>query len=100
MPLINCEINLILTWSENCVISSATGATKFAITNTKPYVPVVTLSTEDNVKILKQLGSGFKRSINWNKYQSKLTEQARNRYFDYLIDPSFQGINRIFFFIV
>ena len=48
MPLISCKINLILTWSENCVISSAAGKTKFAITDTKPYVPVVTLSTQDN----------------------------------------------------
>ena len=86
MPLINFEINRILTWSENCVISSVTRATKFAITDTKLYVPVVTLSTE----------SGFKRTINQNKYQSKLTEQAQNRYLDYLIDPSFQGVNRRF----
>ena len=52
MPLINCEINLILTWSENCVISSATGATAFKITYTKLYVPVVTLSTQDNENLL------------------------------------------------
>ena len=55
---INCEINLILTWSENCVISSATGATKFAITVKKLYVPIVTLST--HIKLLKQLELGFK----------------------------------------
>ena len=55
---INCEINLILTWSENCVISSATGATKFAITDKKLYVPIVTLST--HIKLLKQLELGFK----------------------------------------
>ena len=55
MPLINCEVELILTWSKNCVISSATGETKFAITKTKLYVPVVTLSTEDNTKLLQQL---------------------------------------------
>ena len=55
MPLINCQINLILTWSENCVISSATGAIKFAITDTKLSVFVATLSTQDNVKLLKQL---------------------------------------------
>ena len=71
MPLINCEISLDLTWSENCVISSATGKTKFVITDTEIYVPVVTLSTEDNIKPLKQLESSFKRTINWNKYQSK-----------------------------
>ena len=51
MSLINCEINLILTWSEDCVISSATGATKFKITDTKLYVLIVTLSTQDNAKL-------------------------------------------------
>ena len=66
------------------------------MTYTKPYVPVVTFSTEGNVKLLKQLESGFKRKINWNKNQSKLTEQAQNRYLDYLVDPSFQGVNRLF----
>ena len=64
MPLSNCEVNLILTWSKNCVISSATGETKFAITETKLYAPVVTLSTEDNGKLLQQLKSSFKRTIN------------------------------------
>ena len=68
MPLINCEVNLILTWSKDCVISSATGETKFAITETKLYVPVVTLSAQDNAKLLQPLKSGFKRTINWNKY--------------------------------
>ena len=65
MLLINCEVNLILTWSLTCVISSANGETKFKITETKLYVPVVTLSTQDNAKLLQQLKSGFKR-INWN----------------------------------
>ena len=55
MTLINCEINLILTWSENCVISSATGKTKYAITDTKLYVPVATFSAQDNPKRLQQL---------------------------------------------
>ena len=63
MSLINCEVELILTWSKNCVISSATGETKFAITEAKLYVPVVTLSTED-AKLLQQLKSNFKRKIN------------------------------------
>ena len=69
MPLINCEVNLILMWTRTCVISSATGKTKFKITETKLYVPVVTLSTQDNAKLLQQFKSGFKRTINWNKYQ-------------------------------
>ena len=70
MPLINCKVNLILTWSPTCVISSATGETKFKITEPKLYVLVVTLSTQDNAKLLQQLKSGFKRTINWNKYES------------------------------
>ena len=67
MPLINCEVNLILTWSKDCVITNSTGAGKFKITETKLYVPVVTLSTQDNAKLLQQLKSGFKRKINWNE---------------------------------
>ena len=69
MPLINCEINLILTWSTDCVISSATGKPKFAITDTQIYVLVLTLSTQENAKPLEQLKSGFNSTINWNKYQ-------------------------------
>ena len=69
MPLINCEVNVILTWSSTCVITDSTGAGTFAIRDTWLYVPVVTLSTRDNIKLLEQLKSGFKRTINWNKYQ-------------------------------
>ena len=96
MPLINCEINLILTWSENCVIYSATGAIKFKITDTKLYVPVVSLSTQDDGKLLQQLKSGFKRTINWNKCQPKVSPERQNHYLDFLIDPSFQGVNKLF----
>ena len=64
MPLINCEFNLILTWSSTCVITNSNGAGAFAITDTKLYVPVVILSTQENIKILQQLKSGFKRVIN------------------------------------
>ena len=96
MPLINCEVNLILTWSKTCIISSAIGETKFAITETKLYVPVVTLSTQDNAKLLQQLKSGFKRTINWNKYESNIKTFAQNRYLNHLINPSFQGVNRLF----
>ena len=60
----------MLTWSENCVICKADTATASAITDTKLYVPIVTLSTQDNTKLLEQLKSGFKRTINWDKYQS------------------------------
>ena len=82
MPLVNCEINLILIWSEDCVISSATGATRFKITDTKQYIPVVTLS--------------INRTINWNEYQPKLSPQRQNQYLDFLIDTNFQGVNRLF----
>ena len=68
LPLINCEVNLILTCSSTCVITNSTGAVTFEITDTKLYVPVVTLSTKENAKLLQQLKSGFKRVINWNKY--------------------------------
>ena len=73
MLLINCEINLILTWSVNYVIpnTGANQATIFAITDTTLYTPVVTLSTQDSAKLLEQLKSGFKRTIEWNKYHSR-----------------------------
>ena len=74
IPLIKCEINLILTWSANCVIVSTNAANQnaiFAITDTKLYVPVVILLTQGNAKLLQQLKSDFKRVINWNKYLSK-----------------------------
>ena len=98
MPLINCEINFILTWSENYVIVSTNVANQvatFSITDTKLYVPVVTLSTH-NAKSFEQLKSGFGRTIKWNKYQSKATIQAQSQYLDYLIDRRFQGVNRLF----
>ena len=68
IPLINCEVTLDLNWSQNCIICEANKETTFAITSAKLYVPVVTLSTQDNAKLL-QLKSGFKRTINWNKYK-------------------------------
>ena len=73
--LINCEINLILTWSANCVISEGNRVTTFAITDTKLYVPVVTLLAQDNAKLLQQLESEFTRTINWNTYQSKISTE-------------------------
>ena len=96
MPLINCEVNLELAWSKDCVITNSTGEVKFQITETKLYVPVVTLSTQDNAKLLQQLKSGFKRTINWNKYESNIKTFAQNRYLNHLINPSFQGVNRLF----
>ena len=96
MGLINCEIGFILTRFEKCLISSAVGATKFKITDTKLYVPVVTLLTQNDAKLLEQLKSGFKRTVNRNKYQSKISTQIQNQYLDFLIDPSFQRVNRLF----
>ena len=94
MSLINCEINFTLTYSVDCVIKSSAEdqPTTFTIIDTKLSVPVVTLSSEDNA-ILQQLKSGFRRTINWNKYQSKVTTQALYQYLDFLIDPSFQGVS-------
>ena len=78
MPLINFEVNFILTWSENCVIVSTNQNAKFSISDTKLYVPVVTLTTEDNAKLLQQIKSGFKRVLNWSKYFSKPELLAQN----------------------
>ena len=96
IPLINCEVNLILTWSSTCVITVSNGAGTFAITDTKLYVPVGTLSKQDNTKFLQQLKSGFKRVINWNKYLSKPELLAQNPNLNHLVEPSFQGVNRLF----
>ena len=96
MSLINCEVNLILRWSSTCVITNSTGAGTFAITDTKLYVPVVTLLTQENAKLLQQLKSGFKRVIKWNKYSSKPELLAQNPNLNHLIEPSSQGVNRLF----
>ena len=114
IPLINCEVELILIWFKNCVlISKATreanyGANPivhkidnpknaiFEITNPKLFVPVVTLSKENDTKLLEQLKSGFKRTIKWNKYRSQMTVQPQNNNLNYLIDPTFTNVNRLF----
>ena len=70
MPLINCKVELSLKWIENCILSSSGTAATFKITDTKLYVPIVTLKTEDNTKLSKLLSDGFKRSIYWNKYKA------------------------------
>ena len=101
MPLINCEIILQFKWTEDCILVAGTVTNQvadFKITDTKLYIPDVTLSTQDNIKQLKQLESGFKRTINWNKYLPKETPEAQNRYSNILIDPNFQGINRLLVF--
>ena len=99
MSLITCKIILDLRWSKKCVIVAndiANQEATFSITDTKLYIPVGTLSTQDNEILFEQLKSGFKRTINWNKYQSKISTEISNQYLDYLIDPSFQGINILF----
>ena len=96
MPLINFEVNRILTWSSASVITDSNDTGTFAITDTKFYVPAMTLSTPENIKLLQQLKSGFKRVINWNKYLSKLESFRKNANLNYLVEPSFQGINRLF----
>ena len=111
IPLINCEIELILTWSKNCVLAEMTtrnaqgdnpaivapSSAKFKITDTKLYVPVVTLSQENDIKRLGQLKSGFKRTIKWNKYRSQMTIQSQNNNLNHLIDPTFANNNNRLF---
>ena len=97
MPLINWEVELILTWSENCIIISTNVANQnptFTITEATLHVPVVTLSTQDNAKLLPQLKSDFKRT-SWNKYLAKPELLVQNANLNHLIEPSFQGVNRL-----
>ena len=102
MPLINFEINLDLKSSKNCiaVATNASAQATFSITDTKLNVPFVTLSTQDNTKLLEQLKSAFKKTINRNKYQSKISTERPNQYLDYLIGASFPGVNKLFCFII
>ena len=94
-----CKVEIILTWSVDCVIiytNVANPVAIFTITETNLYVPIVTLWTQDNAKLLPQLKSGFKRTISWNEYLAKLELLARNTNLNHLIEASFQGVNRIF----
>ena len=86
----------MLTWSSTYVITNSTGEGKFEITDTKLYVPAVTLSTQDNAKLLQELKSGFKRVINWNKYLSNPDLLVQNPNLNHFVEPSFQGVNRRF----
>ena len=98
MPLINCKIKLNLTWKKECVLSTDAGDAVFLINDTKMYVPVVTLSKEDNKDFIEQQNKGFQRSIYWNEYKTKgVAEDADANNFKYIsLDPSFQGVNRLF----
>ena len=68
----------------------------FKITDTKVFVPVLTSSKENGIRLLEQLKSGFKRTIKWNKYRSQMTIQPQNNNWNYLIDPTFMNVNRLF----
>ena len=92
MPLINCKVELSLKWYENCILSSTGTTAIFAITDTKLYVPVVTLKTEDNVKLSKLLNEGL---VYWNKYKAILKDYDSD-YIREWLDASFQGVNRLF----
>ena len=110
IPLINCKITLILSWYKECVlvgrtfrgppadaanlITSPTSA-KLEIADCKLYVPVVTLSAENDNKLLEQLKSRFKRTIKWNKYMSQMSNQNKNNNLNYLIDTTFSNVNRL-----
>ena len=88
-----------MTWPANCVIiytNVNNQVPTFKITETNVYVPIVTLSTQDNAKLLPQLKSGFKRTISWNKCLAKPELLAQNPNVNHLIEPSFQGVNRLF----
>ena len=97
MPLINCRVELSFTWNENCILTSINENATFTITDSKLYVPVVTLSIEDNATLTKLLNDGFKRSVYWNKYKvipNKAYNQ--NNYIRELLDASYQGVKRLF----
>ena len=91
MPLINCKIKLNLTWKKECVLSTDAGDAVFIINDTKMYVPVATLSKEDNKDFIEQQNKGFQRSIYWNEYKTKeINENADANVFKYInLDPSF-----------
>ena len=98
MPLINCKVKLNLTWKKECVLSNQAGDAVFIINDTKLYIPVATLSKEDNKDFIEQQNKGFQRSVYWKEYKTKeQNEDANNNVFKYInLDPSFQGVNRLF----
>ena len=97
IPLINCKVELSLRWYENCILTNVAGNSTYKITDAKFYVPVVTLSTEDNAKLSKLLTEGFKRPVYWNKYKiipNKTYDENDN--IRELLDSSYQGVKRLF----
>ena len=96
MLLINCEVYLELIWIESCVLSSSGTPASFKITDTKLYIPIVTLSTKDNVKLGKQLSDGFKRSVYWIECKTILTKVINDGTNIYeLLIASFKGFRRL-----
>ena len=100
MPLINCKISLELTWTQNCLLSSAAAqeavnSVTFSMTDTKLYVPIVTLSSKDTNHLSNLLSEGFKRSLFWNRYAAKVEKNA-NGNIRIPLNPSIQGVNRLF----
>ena len=111
-PLCNCEIELVLTWSKNCALADMTVRAAennndppaivaptgfgFQIRDTKLHVPVVTLPKENFKNIFEQLKSEFKRTVKWDKYRSQMTVQGDNNNLNFLIDPNFTRVNRLF----
>ena len=98
MLLINCKIKLNLIWKKEYVLSTGAGEEEFIINDTKLYIPVVTLSKEDNKDFIEQQNKGFQRSIYWNEYKTKeINENADANVLKYInLDSSFQGVNRLF----
>ena len=100
MPLINCKVELSLKCFDRCLLTTANTAT-FTIADAKLYVPIVTLSIEDNAKLTKLLNEGFKRPIHWNKYKVtpnkivKIAAADSQYYIRELIDSSWQGVKRL-----
>ena len=97
MPLINCRFYPELNWIEDCTLSNARDSAKFAITDAKLHVPIVTLSTKDDAILTKQLNERFKRSVYWNSYETKsakVIEKGKNLY--EVLNASFQGVKRLF----
>ena len=90
MLLTNCENNLILTCSENELISNSTSA------GIRLCSSCTFLNSQDNTRLLNQFKSGLNKTITWNKYQSDVTIEIQNQYFAYLICPVFQALNRPF----
>ena len=96
MPLINCKIKLNLIWKKEFVLSTDAGDAVFIINDTKMHVPVVTLSNEDNKDFIEQQNKGFRRSIYWNEYKTKEINENSDVFKYINLDPSFQGVNRLF----